>query len=514
MRNLVIILGDQLNHDSAAFDGFESNVDCVWMAEVAEESTHVWSHKARTTLFLSAMRHFERDLTAKRHCCVLYRHLNDPSNTQSLASELKRSIRQYKPKQLVVVEPGDHRVREILVQAAEETGVPLEIREDRHFYASIADFRKHMQGRKQLRLEFFYRELRQRFQVLMRGGKPVGGAWNFDAANRGAFGKQGPGVLRAPIRFVPDRITKEVMQVVERTFPDHPGELSEFNWPVTPDEAVEALDDFLQHRLPMFGQYQDAMWTGQPFLYHSRLAAAMNLKILDPRVVVEAAERAYYEGKAPLEAVEGFIRQILGWREYVRGIYHTMMPEYLERNALQATKPLPKFFWTGETEMQCLAQTIQQTLRYGYAHHIQRLMVTGLYCLLEGVDPKQVHEWYLAVYVDAVEWVELPNTLGMSQYADGGVMASKPYVATGKYIQRMSNYCGSCKYDPEISTGPTACPFTQRYWQFLERHEKLLNANPRMKMQLNNLRRRQKPSGGEAELIPVAALTGSGRRRG
>jgi len=481
MRNLVIVLGDQLNDDSAVFDGFERNKDAVWMAEVAEESTHVWSNKSRITLFLSAMRHFERHMTQKG-CCVVYRRLDDRDNTQTLRGELLRAIAQFKPQGLVVVEPGDYRVRQELLRAAEEAGLPLEIRLDRHFLSTVDDFRSHAEGRKQLRMEYFYREMRRRHGVLMDGDAPVGGQWNFDEENREHFGRQGPVGVPVPVGFRPDRMTREVMDLVDRRFGRHPGLLDGFDWPVTAGEAQQALDDFIAHRLPWFGAYQDAMWTEEPWLYHSRLAAAMNLKLLSPRTVIAAAEAAYHSGAAPLAAVEGFIRQILGWREYVRGIYWTQMPEYLERNELGATDPLPRFFWTGKTEMNCLHQVITQSLDFGYAHHIQRLMVTGLYCLLAGIDPKQVHAWYLAVYVDAVEWVELPNTLGMSQYADGGVMASKPYVASGKYIDRMSNYCKGCKFKPD------SCPMTEMYWQFLEKHQEKLAANPRMTMQLKNLK--------------------------
>jgi deoxyribodipyrimidine photolyase-related protein len=293
--------------------------------------------------------------------------------------------------------------------------------------------------------------------------------------------------FRPPARFEPDAVTREVLALVEREFPDHPGSLAHFDWPVTPQQARAALDDFVAHRLPSFGRYQDAMWANEPFLYHSRLSAAMNLKLLDPREVVAAAEREYRDGRVPLAGAEGFVRQILGWREYVRGVYWLHMPGYLDRNALSAAAPLPAFYWTGETDMHCLRQTIRQTLDYGYAHHIQRLMVTGLFALLLGVEPRRVHEWYLGVYVDAVEWVELPNTLGMSQFGDGGVMASKPYCASGKYVQRMSNYCAGCRFDPAAATGDRACPFTTLYWDFLMRHERLLAANPRTALQAKNL---------------------------
>ncbi|MCU0702745.1 MAG: cryptochrome/photolyase family protein [Fimbriiglobus sp.] len=487
-RDLVLVLGDQLNADSSAFDTFDPTTDAVWMAEVKEESTHVWSHKARTAVFLAAMRHF-RDRLRSQGYRVEYRELTDPTNRGSLAAELKRAVKAVQPLRLIVVEPGDFRVLESLQEAAKSLGLPLDVRTDRHFFSTRADFDAHAAGRKQLRLEFFYRELRKRTGVLMADGEPVGGEWNFDIENRGSFGKGGPGEVPECLSFPPDAVTREVLAMIGEQFADHPGSLGHFDWPVTPADAELALADFIEHRLPLFGQYQDAMWTAQPYLYHSRLSASLNLKLIDPRRVVAAAEEAYRNGHAPLPAVEGFIRQILGWREYVRGVYWRFMPEYLTRNALNATAPLPGFFWTADTDLNCLRHALGQTLEYGYAHHIQRLMVTGLFCLLLGVEPRQVHEWYLAVYVDAVEWVEVPNVVGMSQFADGGVMASKPYVASGKYVQRMSNYCTGCRYDPAKSTGERACPFTTLYWDFLMRHEALLAANPRTVMQVRNLNR-------------------------
>ena len=458
------------------------------MAEVHTESTHVWSHKARIAVFLSAMRHF-RDWALGRGWTVHYREMEDPANSGTLGGELSDSIERLQPERIIVCEPGDHRVVVELGAAAAATGVPLESREDRHFLCSKREFREHATGRKSLRMEFFYREMRKRHRILMDNGAPVGGAWNFDADNRGAFPKSGPGTIPLPPRFEPDAVTREVLALVTRRFLDHPGALDSFNWPVTPADAEQALASFLRDRLPHFGEYQDAMWQGEPFLYHSLISCALNLKLLSPLEVIRRAELEYHQGRAPLPAVEGFIRQILGWREYVRGVYWHFMPDYLDRNALNATRDLPGFYWTGQTELNCLRESIGQTLRHGYAHHIQRLMVTGLYALLAGVHPRQVHEWYLAVYVDAVEWVELPNTLGMSQFADGGVMASKPYVASGKYIQRMSNYCAGCAYDPAQRTGPRACPITTLYWNFLLSHESSLKKNPRMTMQLRNLKR-------------------------
>ncbi len=489
IRTLILVLGDQLDAHAAAFDGFDAARDVVWMAEVAEESTHVGSSRPRTALFLAAMRHF-RDAQRRAARTVDYTELDAADTTGTLAGELGRAIARHRPERLVMTEAGDWRVAAALEAVAAAAGLALEVRTDRHFFSTVADFRAHAAGRKQLRLEFWYRELRRAHGVLLDAdGGPVGGAWNYDHDNRGAFGRGGPGAIPAPVSFPPDAVTQEVLALVARTFPDHPGRLDAFDWPVTPEDARRALDDFVAHRLADFGQYQDAMWTAEPWLYHSRLSAAMNLKLLDPRDVVGAAEAAYRAGRVPLASAEGFIRQILGWREYVRGVYWTHMPGCVDRNALGATGDLPAFYWTGDCEMACLRAAIGQTLELGYAHHIQRLMVTGLYALMLGVDPKQVHAWYLAVYVDAVEWVELPNTLGMSQYADGGVMASKPYVATGKYIQRMSDHCAGCRFDPAVSTGTNACPFTTLYWDFLLRHEARLAANPRMALQVKSLAR-------------------------
>ena len=488
LRHLILILGDQLNLDSSALADFDPKQDAIWMAEVMAESTHVPSSQQRTTLFLSAMRHFAQTLSLKQWP-VHYTHLDDANNTGTLAGELEKAILKLKPQQLVMTAPGEWRVLQSLRAVAKQCGLTLEVKDDTHFFSTVREFAEHAKGRKQLRQEFFYRELRQKTGVLMDGKKPVGGQWNFDEENRGSFGKQGPGSLPAPLRFEPDEITTKVMALVKAKLTQNPGALNSFGWPVTRDQALQALDSFIQHRLPYFGLYQDAMWEGEVWLYHSHISSSLNLKLLNPREVVAAAEKAYQQGSVPLPAAEGFIRQVLGWREYVRGIYWTHMPEYSERNEMQASAKLPAFYWTGQTDMACLRDAIHQTLEHGYAHHIQRLMVTGLYALLLGVAPKEVHKWYLSVYVDAVEWVELPNTLGMSQFADGGVMASKPYVASGKYIDRMSNHCKGCRFNPALATGDAACPFTTLYWDYLNRHVDTLAKNPRMLMQLKNLNR-------------------------
>ena len=487
-RQLILVLGDQLDLQASCFDEADPAQDTVWMAEVAEESTHVWSSKPRIALFLAAMRHHRLALQ-QAGWAVDYRQLDDTGNLGTLGAELRAAVARLKPQRLVMTAPGDWRVLEAIKAAAQELALPLDIREDRHFFSTVRDFAAHAKGRKQLRLEYWYRELRQRHQILMVEGEPAGGQWNFDADNRESFGKEGPPPIPAPARFAPDARTQEVLTLVAERFADHPGSLASFAWPVTREQALQSLQRFIDERLPHFGQWQDAMWTGEVWLFHSHLSAALNLKLLNAREVVQAAEEAYARGHAGLSSVEGFIRQILGWREYVRGIYWLHMPQYLERNALQATRALPRFFWTAETDMACLRDALQLTLEHGYAHHIQRLMVTGLYTLLLGVDPKAVHGWYLSVYVDAVEWVELPNTLGMSQFADGGLMASKPYAASGKYLQRMGNHCKGCRYDPAQATGERACPYTTLYWDFLLRHEEALAKNPRMVMQVKNLKR-------------------------
>jgi deoxyribodipyrimidine photolyase-related protein len=491
VRRLVLVLVDQLDMHSAALDGFDADADVVWMAEVKEKSAHVWSHKARIVLFLSAMRHFRDSLIAAGH--VVDYHLLDVKNKRcSFTQELRSAVKRLKPERLIVVEPGEWRVQQIFRRTAQELGAELEIRPDRSFLCSREEFAEYAGSRKRLLMEHFYREQRRKHGILMKHGKPRGNKWNFDKENRGTFGKSGPGEVARPVSFPPDKVTQEVIALVQKHFPEHPGKLHRFDWAVTPEEAEGALNDFIKYRLGNFGRYQDALWIGHPFLYHSRLSSAMNLKILDPRKVIRAAERALERRRAPLNSVEGFIRQIAGWREYVRGVYWRHMPGYIESNEFDAHLPLPEFYWTGETDMNCMHECIVQTLEYGYAHHIQRLMVTGLFALLLGVEPKQVHEWYLAIYVDAVEWVELPNTIGMSQYADGGLMATKPYVATGAYIDRMSNYCSGCRFDPRRRTGEEACPFTTLYWDFLLRHERILAKNRRMSLQLRNLGRLDK----------------------
>jgi deoxyribodipyrimidine photolyase-related protein len=477
MGNVVLVLGDQLTLESAALRDFDIAADRVLMIEAAGEAVHVWSHKARIVLFLSAMRHFAQALRSVGHD-VLYHRLGD-DGPAALGDILAGHLRSLRPSKLVVCEPGDWRVQQAIVAACSEAGCDLEWRPDNHFLCSKQSFADWARGRKELRMEYFYREMRRRQGVLMQGGEPEGGRWNFDTENRRGFGKSWPGAVPAAPFFAADAVVREVISVVELHFGGHPGHLESFGWPVTRQQALSALDDFIRVRLADFGRHQDAMWTGTPYAWHSLLSSSLNLKLLDPREAVAAAERAYREGKAPLASAEGFIRQILGWREFVRGVYWLDMPALGTDNFFDHRRPLPPWYWTGDTGMNCMREAVGQTLRTGYAHHIQRLMVTGNFALLAEIDPREVCDWYLAAYVDAVEWAELPNTAGMALFANGGRFTSKPYIASGAYIKRMSNYCTGCRYQPQLRHGENACPITVLYWHFLDKHAGWLARNPR-----------------------------------
>ena len=484
MTVLRIILGDQLSSDIAALDGIDPAQDVVLMMEVLEENTHVRHHKQKIALVLSAMRHFADDLRRKG-VSVDYVPLDDPDNSGDLTAEIQRAVARHAPERLVVTEPGEWRVQAMVDGWGALTGRPVEVRDDGRFFASHARFATWARGRRAWRMEHFYREMRREHEILMEGRQPAGGEWNFDADNRKAL----PASTRPPerLRFAPDETTRTVIALVGRYFSDHFGGIEDFGWPVSRQDALRALGDFIDVGLPRFGDYQDAMKAGAPFLFHSLLAPALNLGLLSPREVCQAAEAAWRSGAAPLNAVEGFVRQILGWREYVRGVYWSLMPEYGDRNALQATRRLPAFYWTGDTPMRCLSEAVGDTARYAYSHHIQRLMVTGNFALLAGVAPREIERWYLAVYADAFEWVEMPNTLGMAVFADGGQMASKPYAASGAYIDRMSDFCTGCAYDEKQKTGQNAGPFNYLYWAFLIRQRDRLANNPRLAMPYRTL---------------------------
>lgn len=484
-RHLVFVLGDQLDIESAALVDFDRETDIVLMAEVREESTHVWSSKSRTAFFFSAMRHFAGTLQQLGYV-VDYRDINS-HGPGSLVAVLADAVATYRPHKVVLVEPGDWRVEQALFAYRESSGIELVFRQDSHFMCSRQEFAEWARDYKQLRLEYFYRMMRKRHRIMMDGDGPVQARWNFDAENRGAFTKTGPKDVPAPYLVAPDAITRQVLADVERHFATHPGSLQDFAWPVTRADALVSIEQFIDERLTRFGEYQDAMWTSQPFLFHAHVSAALNVKLVHPREVIAAATKAFEDGRAPIEAVEGFVRQVLGWREFIRGVYWLHMPAMRAANHFQHKRKLPAWYWNGETKMNCMKDTIGQTLQYGYAHHIQRLMVTGIFALMAEVAPGEIEDWYLAVYVDAVEWVELPNVAGMAIYANGGQFTSKPYIASGQYIKRMSNYCAGCRYKPEIKSGPGACPVTTLYWYFLDKHENMLMKNPRTSLMTKNV---------------------------
>ncbi len=487
-KRLIVILGDHLDYQRFLPADFDPSDDLFWMAEASEESTHVKSNKHRIVCFLSSMRHFRDHLESLR-LPLAYHQLNEGGSSSTLSDYLEADLRKWKPETVRMTKPGDFRVESALAEIISRQGVRLQMVEDEHFLCSSEEFIQHAQGRKSLRLEFFYREMRRKHQILMDGDKPLGGDWNYDKDNRESFGKQGPPPSPSDRGSPPDSTTLEVIALVDRLFPDHPGDLSSFRWPVTPEDADAELDRFISDALPLYGRFQDAMWTREPTLFHSLISAPLNLRLLDPRDAVRKVEDAHLAGHAPLSAAEGFVRQVIGWREYVRGIYNWKMPDYRSDNFLGADQSLPEFFWTGESDMACMRSCLTQVLETGYGHHIQRLMVIGLYSLLRGIHPHEINDWFLASYVDAVDWVTTPNVIGMSQFADGGLMASKPYCATGAYVDRMSNYCKGCRYNPKESTGPNACPLTTLYWSFLDRHRETLSSNRRMSMQLRNLGR-------------------------
>jgi deoxyribodipyrimidine photolyase-related protein len=478
------------------------------MFEVAEEASYVRHHRQKLTLVLSAMRHFAEGLRAEG-LTVDYVELDDPRNTGSITAELRRAVTRHRARRIVATEPGELRVRRMMQSWETELGVPVEVREDDRFLCSHSEFAAWADGKRQLRMESFYRGMRKRTGWLMDGERPEGGSWNFDAENRRSLPAEMP--VPAPRRFAPDRITRTVRDLVASQFPDRFGDLETFRWAVTRADAKSALRYFVRNLLPRFGDYQDAMKAGNDFLFHAAISPYMNIGLLTPREACEAALKAYRAGAAPLNAVEGFVRQILGWREYVRGIYWLKMPDYGAGNFFGAHRALPDFYWNGDTTMNCVRHVVDATRRNAYAHHIQRLMVTGNFALLAGIEPRAVEEWYLAVYADAYEWVELPNTHGMALYADGGLLASKPYAASGAYINRMSDYCGGCAHDPKAKTGSEACPFNYLYWDFLIRNGDRLKSNPRMALLYRGLARMDASSRAQTKRQAETFLASLGR---
>ncbi|MGK7295596.1 MAG: cryptochrome/photolyase family protein [Candidatus Wenzhouxiangella sp. M2_3B_020] len=487
MTRLALITGDQLSGNLASLRSIRAGTDHVLMAELANEASYVTHHVKKIALIFSAMRHFADRLEDGGHR-VFYRRFDPDSTVRSFTDAVRQHCDAHDIDEIVLTWPGEWRVLDEFRRLEKRVGVPVAILDDDRFVSTPAEFAEWAGDRKNLRMEFFYREMRKSTGILMRDGEPAGGEWNFDAENRKKW--KGEPDSAHPMRFSPDETTQEVLDLVARHF-DGFGELDGFDFAVTPGDARRALAHFVDTALPWFGDYQDALPDDEDFLFHSRLSAYMNCGLLDPLEVCDAVEEAWNDGAAPINAVEGYIRQVIGWREFIRGVYWLKMPDYAEKNHLGHDQPLPGWYWSGETDMRCLQRAIESTRRNAYAHHIQRLMVTGNFALLLGVRPKEICEWYLAVYADAYDWVELPNTLGMVMFGDGGLFASKPYAASGKYIQRMGDHCRNCRYAVGERTGEDACPFNALYWDFLMRHRDRLEDNHRMAMMYRNVDRLQ-----------------------
>ncbi|MBV9843207.1 MAG: cryptochrome/photolyase family protein [Sphingomonadaceae bacterium] len=474
MTTLIPVFGDQLSEHLGSLRDVRRKDAVVLMVEVERPTRY---HKKKLVLVYAAMRHFAAALI-EAGWTVDYVKLDQGDNSRRYTAELTRAIERHKPERLRLVAPSEYGPAKAVECWQARFALPVEIMADDRFVVGREEFARWAQGRSSLTMEFFYREVRRATGLLMNGDAPAGGRWNYDHDNR----KTPPKGLNFPAMpaFAPDAITREVIAMVGRRFADHFGDLEPFGLPVTRAQAMLALDAFIRVSLPRFGDYQDAMLAGQDLLYHSALSPALNLGLLSPVEVCEAAEAAYRSGEVPINCAEGFIRQIIGWREYVRGLYWLDMPGFREANRLGATRPLPGFYWTGDAPMHCLRECVGQVRREAYSHHIQRLMVLGNFALIAGVDPKQIDDWFWVAYADAYQWVELPNVIGMSQFADGGRLATKPYAASGAYIRKMSDYCDRCRFDVKQRVGPDACPYNVLYWDFLARNRAAIGDNPRL----------------------------------
>lgn len=475
-----LILGDQLTHDLASLRVLDPKVDRLIMAEVRDEATYVKHHKQKIALLFSAMRHFAQELR-DAGWQVDYYEYNSQGNFKSLLDVVAHYAKEYSAERLVLTQCGEYRLQNAMDREwSKALNIPVEVYGDDRFIATTKEFADWADGRKQLRMEYFYREMRRKTGYLMKDDEPEGGQWNYDADNRKKWDGKTP--FPNPPTFERDDIDREVIKLVEENFDDHPGSLEEFHWATTRAQASTALGFFIQHCLTNFGDFQDAMVRGEKALFHSLLSPYLNCGLLTAKQVCDAAQRAWDEDRAPLNAVEGFIRQIIGWREYVRGIYWLHMPRYAKQNTLKNKRSLPRYYWDGDTKMACMSDCFKNTFDHAYAHHIQRLMVTGNFALLTGIKPEEICDWYLAVYADAYDWVELPNTLGMVMHADGGYLGSKPYAASGNYIHKMSDYCSQCHYSVKTQVEEDSCPFNSLYWHFIDRHRDDFKNNHRMGM--------------------------------
>jgi deoxyribodipyrimidine photolyase-related protein len=487
---LRLILGDQLNSLHSWFRRVSQDIVYTLM-EVRQETDVVTPHIQKVAGFFSAMRHFADDLARKGHR-VLYLRLDDPHNEHSFDANVIRLIRKQAITRFEYMQPDDYRLDVQLARLASRLSVPSAVADTEHFLTTRDQVARHFRGKQRYLMESFYREMRRRYDILMDNGAPAGGKWNYDQSNRRRYDG------KVPLPEIPafDNDVSDIVAMIHRCRVPTFGRIDpkRLIWPVTRDQALRQLHAFVDHRLPHFGTYQDAMTAQNGFLFHSLLSFALNTKMLHPMEVIQAAigrARSNLGEAVAIEQLEGFVRQILGWREYMRGIYWAQMPAYASLNHFNHRTGLPGFYWSGDTRMNCLRRVISQSLEHAYAHHIQRLMVTGNFALLAGIHPDDVDRWYLGVYMDAVQWVEIVNTRGMSQYADGGLVATKPYISSANYIHKMSDYCDACHYHWQKPAGERACPFNSLYWAFVHHHRRLLAGNPRVAMMVRTWDRMQ-----------------------
>lgn len=478
-KTLRLILGDQLNHQHSWFQQVDENVMYVMM-EVRSETDYVVHHIQKVVAFFQAMRLFADELKQKGNQ-VIYLHLDDSENKQSFTENIRWISQKYKIESIEYQLSDEYRVDQEFRALFEVLNLPVSVVDSEHFFTSRTEFAEFFKGKKQFLMESFYRYMRKKHDILMIAGQPEGDKWNFDSDNR----KKIPTNHTIIQPYLYNRDVSDIVEMIRKSGIKTMGEIDDkqFIWPVTRKESLEILEFFIEYCLPYFGTFQDAMTLDSWSVYHSRISFAMNVKLISPQEVIEKVIKHYrLNNSISLNQVEGFVRQIVGWREYMRGVYWMHMPEYASLNFFNHENNLPDWYWTGETKMLCLSHSIKQSLQFAYAHHIQRLMVTGNFALLAGIHPDEVDQWYLGIYIDALDWVEITNTRGMSQFADGGIVGTKPYVSSANYIDKMSSYCGKCHYNAKQKVGEKACPFNSLYWHFYARNEQLLRKNPRIGM--------------------------------
>ncbi|MCS6822556.1 MAG: cryptochrome/photolyase family protein [Microscillaceae bacterium] len=478
MAEVRLILGDQLNPNHSWFKQKNDHVLYVMM-EVLQETNYVKHHIQKIVAFFVAMRNFAYNLRTQGHR-VLYLQLDDEQNLQTIPANLEQIFKQYQATSFAYQLPDEYRLDQQLKAFTQRLSIPTQVYDTEHFLTKREEVAQTFAGKKTYLLETFYRKIRKKYHLLMQNeNEPLTGKWNYDAENRKKYDKKVP--IPAPLFF--KRNVQDIVEMLQKYKVETIGKIDaqNFIWACTRAEAEALLHHFVQNSLPYFGTYEDAMHTNEPFLFHSRLSFVMNVKLLHPLEIVQTAIEHWHKNQhfITIAQIEGFVRQIVGWREYMRGVYWANMPDYAQLNFFNHARPLPSWFWTGNVKMNCLNQVINQSLERAYAHHIQRLMVTGNFALLIGANPNEVDAWYLGIYADAIEWVEITNTRGMSQYADGGLVGSKPYVASANYMDKMSSYCQTCPYDKKKKIGKNSCPFNSLYWDFYARNEHLLAKNPR-----------------------------------